>query len=212
MVNDLEHLPEYYRDYSWEGKHKLFGYPADTYPNFSWICSLENRFIWLRENSQSRHTAAIYLIKEMIEWGGSQHGSLQRFSDGLGEVSLYQLIQEVILNLDEPVNAIRAALALPGLGLPYASRLLRFLKPEFYGVLDSRISSSLLGHELLPKINDGSVTSMVAGYVAFHNLLNRLGEQLQGRGIEKPHCALSKTGMWRPAEIGKALVEWTEKH
>jgi hypothetical protein len=205
MEDYLNNFPMYYMEYSWEGKHKLFGYPADSFPDFSWIKSLEKRFNWLRENCEVSNTASIYLIREMIEWGGSQNGVLQKFSDGCGEVNLYLLIREVIRNLDEPENAIRCALAFPGLGLTYASKLLRFMRPEVYGALDSRIRRALLNQNLLPIIYDGNLNSMITGYLDFLTLLNHLNNQLQKQAIRKPDCNLSGTGIWRPSEIEMAL-------
>lgn len=211
MEDYLNKFPDYYRNYTWEGKHPLFGYPADTFPNFLWIASLENRFIWLCNNSQAHNTASIYLIREMIEWGGSQNGVLQKFDDRIGEVNLYELIQEVIKNLNNPENAIRSALAMPGLGLTYASKLLRFMKPESYGALDSRIRSALLKKKLLRRIYDGNINSMVTGYLDFLELLNNLSNQLQEKAILKPNCGLSETGIWKPSEIEMALFQWADQ-
>ena len=87
---ELNEFPDYYEQYNWNGKHKLYGYPEDIYPEFSWISSLESRFIWLRDNSKNHRTASKYLVQEMIEWGGSQNGVLQKFNDGTGEVNLYK--------------------------------------------------------------------------------------------------------------------------
>lgn len=210
VEEELNNFPEYYQNYSWEGKHRLFGYPADSYPDFPWIASLEARFIWLRENSQARNTASIYLLREMIEWGGSQNGVLQKFTDGSGEINLYLLIQDVIQNLNDPNNAIRAALNIPGLGLTYASKLLRFMKPGLYGALDLRIRSALSQRGLLPRIYDGHINSMVAGYMAFLELVNNLNAKLKEREIRKPDCNLSDTGIWRPSEIEMAIFRWAE--
>ena len=210
MEDDLNNFPEYYRNYCWEGKHKLFGYPADSFPDFSWIESLEKRFIWLRDNCEVRNTASIYLIREMIEWGGSQNGVLQKFNDGCGEVNLYLLIREVIRNLDEPENAIRCALAFPGLGLAYASKLLRFMRPGVYGALDSRIRGALSNQNLLPRIYDGNLNSMVTGYLGFLEILARLNTQLQEQAVRKPDCKLSCAGIWRPSEIEMVLFRWAE--
>ena len=210
MEEELNNFPEYYRAYAWEGKHRLFGYPADTYPEFSWIASLEERFIWLRDNSQVQHTASIYLLREMIEWGGSQNGVLQKFTDGSGEINLYLMTQDVIQHLDEPENAIRAALSFPGLGLTYASKLLRFMNPNSFVALDLRIRGALLQRQLLPRIYDGNINSMVTGYMVFLGLINNLNLQLHERGIRKPDCNLSDTGIWRPSEIEMALFRWAE--
>ena len=67
-------FPQYFMGYRWEDKHHLFVYPADQYPEFGWISSLEPRFSWLKSNHKQKHTAAIYLLTEMIQWGGSQNG------------------------------------------------------------------------------------------------------------------------------------------
>lgn len=141
---DLQLFPNYYEQYRWNGKHKLFGYPADSFPEFNWIASLEARFSWLRNNSSLEQTASKYLVQEMIEWGGSQNGVLQKFNDASGEVNLYNCVQEIIKNINSPRDAILSALQLPGLGLTYASKFLRFMEPGKYGALDSRIRDALL--------------------------------------------------------------------
>jgi len=101
--DELQSFPIYYQQYSWDGKHKLFGYPADSHPNYSWISSLEGRFTWLRKNARTENTAAIYLLREMIEWGGSQNGVFQKFADRSGEVNLYELVLQLINNIDHPL-------------------------------------------------------------------------------------------------------------
>jgi hypothetical protein len=47
---DYKKFPEYYKKYLWSGKHKLFGYPPDSFPEFRWIASLEKRFAWVVSN------------------------------------------------------------------------------------------------------------------------------------------------------------------
>jgi hypothetical protein len=210
QLMELTRFPDYYQQYSWNGKHKLFGYPSDSYSDFHWINSLEKRFIWLCNNSEEQNTASKYLIQEMIEWGGSQNGVLQKFNDGSGEVNLLELVQEIIDSLDSPERAITNSLSLPGLGLTYASKLLRFMKPEKYGALDSRIRGALLKGNLLRKINDGNFNSMVNGYLEFLKLLNNLKSQLEDQRVKKPDCSLSNTGLWRPSEIEMALFRWAE--
>ncbi len=210
QLMELTKFPDYYQQYSWNGKHKLFGYPPDSYPDFHWINSLEKRFIWLCNNSAKQNTASKYLIQEMIEWGGSQNGVLQKFNDGSGEVNLLELVQEIIANLDSSERAITNSLSLPGFGLTYASKLLRFMKPEKYGALDSRIRGALLRRNLLRKINNGNLNSMVNGYLEFLELLNNLKSQLEDQRVKKPDCSLSNTGLWRPSEIEMALFRWAD--
>jgi hypothetical protein len=136
---DYRRIPEYYKNYVWSGKHKLFGYPQDDFPEFLWISSLEKRFAWVVGNYSKNNSASKYLLQEMIEWGGSQNGILQKFNDRCGEVNLFEALREEVNNLSEPSEAISSALKLPGLGLAYASKLLRFMNPEIYGALDANI-------------------------------------------------------------------------
>ena len=166
---DYKKFPEYYKKYFWSGKHKLFGYPPDSFPEFRWIASLEKRFAWVVSNYSVNESASRYLLQEMIEWGGSQNGVLQKFNDASGEVNLFEIVGRVIASLSDSKQSISCALSLPGLGLTYASKLLRFMKPEMYGALDSRIRKALNREGKLPQIHDSLPSSMVSGYVSlFH--------------------------------------------
>jgi hypothetical protein len=208
---DYNKFPEYYKEYSWSGKHTLFGYPADAFPEFRWIASLEGRFAWVVANYSVNKSASRYLLQEMIEWGGSQNGVLQKFNDGSGEVNLCDVMGRVIGSLSDPRQSIAYALRLPGLGLTYASKLLRFMKPERYGALDGRIRKALTREGRLPQIHDGLLNSMVSGYVQFIGLLKELKDELEARGIEKPACGLSEGGTWRASEVEMALFCWAEE-
>jgi hypothetical protein len=205
---DYVKLPEYYKNYRWSGKHKLFGYPPDTFPEFLWIASLEKRFAWVVSNYSANNSASKYLLQEMIEWGGSQNGILQKFNDGCGEVNLFKVLREIVSNLSDPQKAISSALRLPGLGLTYASKLLRFMQPEMYGALDAKIRKALNSKERLARIYDGNHESMVSGYVEFVGLLQEIKKNLKTKGIKKPACGLSKDGTWRASEIEMALFCW----
>ncbi|WEE75756.1 hypothetical protein LZ683_16490 [Comamonas testosteroni] len=214
---DLTKFSEHFKAYCWEDNHSRHGYPADQFPNFEWIASLERRFAWLRQNCQARHTAAIYLIEEMMHWGGTQGRSLQRLRDGLGEFHLQPALQTAIKHLDEPARAIESALQIPGFGLTYASKLLRFLDPDRYGALDSRIRAALHANApaVLPVILDSHPASMVKGYVAFTTYLTTLKAALTAKGIERPTCALPKSASgttdWRAADIEMALFSWADR-
>lgn len=205
---DYNRFPEYYMNYSWSGKHKLFGYPPDAFPEFRWISALEKRFEWVVNNYAVNNSASKYLLQEMIEWGGSQNGVLQKFNDGSGEVNLFGVMQDIISSLATPRQAMSAALRIPGLGLTYASKLLRFMKPDTYGALDARIRRALQHEGLLPPIHDGNINSMVSGYVAFLELLDEIKVQLHANEIRKPICHLSDNGIWKASEIEMALFHW----
>lgn len=206
---ELSKFPEYFRSYSWSAKHALYGYSADKYDQFEWIASLEKRFDWLKRNCKTESTASIYLLKEMIQWGGSQNGTLQKFEDGLEKHNLQLLMQDTVSNLSSPQKAISAALKFPGMGLTYASKMLRFLDPERYGALDSRIRKAF--SDKMPKIYDSSEQSMVAGYVAFTDHLDAIKGQLNSTNILRPKCALpvgAGSAQWRSADVEMALFGW----
>lgn len=210
---NLNKFPDYFRAYVWEDKHNLYGYAADSFPDFNWIESLERRYGWLKNNCNTKHTASIYLMQEMIQWGGSQNGILQKFEDGIGEVNLQFQVAETIRNLGTPNLAIESALKIPGMGLTYASKLLRFIEPNTYGALDSRVRKAINDRipGAVPRIFDGNTNSMVKGYASFVQYLASLKQQLQAAGINRPNCKLpsgnSSTG-WRSANIEMALFYW----
>jgi hypothetical protein len=205
---DYSRFPEYYKNYVWSGKHKLFGYPPDAFPEFLWISSLEKRFAWVVRNYSKNNSASKYLLQEMIEWGGSQNGILQKFNDRCGEVNLFIVLQEVVNNLSDPRRAISSALGLPGLGLAYASKLLRFMHPEMYGALDANIRDTLKIKGRLKKIHDGNHNNMVSGYVEFIRLLEEIKEGLKTKGIKNPAYGPTDGGTWRASEIEMALFCW----
>jgi hypothetical protein len=211
MTLEPNEFPDYFCGYTWDGKHALYGYPPDSHPNFHWIRSLEFRFAWLKGAIRAgRKVTGRYLIAEMIQWGGSQNGVLQKFEDGLGEVNLGELITSTVEVLDDHEQAIRVALEFPGMGLSYASKLLRFLDPAQYGALDSRIRAGLM--QLTPpplqRISDGNNESMVSGYLAFLEHVDKLKTSLAEGGIVRPECALNSGNQWRAADIEMALFRW----
>ena len=214
---NLNNFPIYFETYLWDDKHKLYGYPADSYPEFSWVHSLEKRFQWLKSNCTAQGISSIYLIREMIQWGGSQNGVLQKFDDGIGDVNLQLLIKETISQINSPDQAISCALRIPGMGLTYASKLLRFLEPNKYGALDSRVRKAINDRlpGILPRIYDGNINSMVKGYEDFICYLASLAQQLEAAGINRPVCDLpleqTVTG-WRAADIEMALFRWAESN
>jgi hypothetical protein len=213
---DLNQFPAYFREYTWHAKHHLFGYPADSFPQFFWIQSLEDRFAWLRENAGRAQTSSIYLLREMIQWGGSQNGVLQKFDDGLGEVSLLGHITRIVdaVQRRSRRDAIAEALKLPGMGLTYASKLLRFIEPTIFGALDSRIRQSLTEPVLgirVPQIYDDREKSMVDGYEIFLDLLDAISQELANSNIARPQCSLAPARTtWRPADVEMALFRWAE--
>ena len=202
---DIHRFPELYKAYHWQDKHGLFGYPPDQYPTFEWISSLERCFLHYRQYPGS---APLFLVREMIQWGGSQNGVLEKFDNALGSHCLNTKLNGVLQGLQFPRTAIHAALDIPGLGLTYASKLLRFLDPERYGALDGRIRKALskLSPSPLPKILDGNKQSMTSGYCAFSEYLDGLGRELLTNCIDVPSEQAGRSS-WRAADIEMALFQ-----
>jgi len=213
---DVQNLATAFQEYRWENKHPLFGFEPDSFPAFSWIASLEKRFAWVRQQTADEFEAPILLVREMIQWGGSQNGILQRFDENLGRICLRQALCNVIEALDRPEDAIRAALEIPAFGLTYASKLLRFLDPVRHAALDSQIRGFLPELQRgFPTIYDGSLNSMTAGYVEFLKVLEDIKGQAERAGVARPECSLASAPAshcgWRNADIEMALFAWANR-
>ncbi|WP_244988708.1 hypothetical protein [Pseudomonas qingdaonensis] len=197
-------LPKYLSSYSWgSSNHGLYGYPADAPPDFRWIRSLEERGAWIAAERRIDLPPTEFL-REVIAWGGG--GSVRaRFEAELGQVNLLERFNVVLQNLDEPSRAIEAALDLPGLGLTYGTKVLRFLRPDIHGSLDEQIRKHLAESGDLMAIHH---YSWKRGYVTFQARCTAIVAELDQRGIERPECGLargaSRTG-WRVADVEMAL-------
>jgi hypothetical protein len=201
----LSEYPGLYSSYVWNRKHAFYGYEADSLKKgFPWIQSLEKRFLWLRlEHLRNDNaSAAPYLIREMIQWGGSQYGALQKFDEGLDRVCLRELIRETVRALPKPKSAIEWARKIPGLGLTYGSKLLRFLDPSSYGALDDRIRASLFKKRLR---NSASNDCYVDYLEQLHSVVRQLGEAK----VRCPRVPNSPTvdRTWQVAKVEMALFQ-----
>jgi hypothetical protein len=163
----------------------------------------------VRNRPNEEFEAPIFLLREMIQWGGSQNGVLQKFDENLGGICLDLALWKVIEALDRPEDAIRAALDIPAFGLTYASKLLRFLDPVRYAALDSQIRKLLKAKVGFPTIYDANTNSMVAGYLAFLEVLDGMRDEVQKAKVVRPECKLAaaqgETDGWRNADIEMAL-------
>ncbi|MFL9954409.1 hypothetical protein PQR21_23740 [Paraburkholderia nemoris] len=204
MPVQIYEIPELYKRYRWCNRHGLWGYGADKFPHFEWINSLERRFSRI-ERAPSE--APIYLFREMIHWGGSQNGVLENFELQLGTYNFANSLEKVRSALDDPETAIAAALDIPGIGLSYASKLLRFLKPEIYGVLDRKILDFLKRSQTpFRKVRPSSKSSMVQGYAEFLELLSQLKTELEASQIWRPNESDDRLA-WRAADVEMALFQ-----
>lgn len=219
MTNEhfnISNFSSYLSNYNWgsgkKAKHHLFGYPPDCFPDFAWVNSLENRFQWLKDNIENDKVSGLYLVKEMIHWGGNQKGVLQEFEDNIGLYNFKSAIQNVTSNLHTPEKAIREALDIPGLGLTYASKLLRFLEPEKYGALDSILRKylSTLGLDIKPK--NQSKERNIKDYLTFIQFLEKLKSELEDNSIKKPSNSLNQRETWNIAEIEMSLFHVAQQN
>lgn len=135
---------------------------------------------------------------------------LEKFENALGSYCLHDMLSAVLECIEAPRDAIEAALDIPGLGLTYASKLLRFLEPRRYGALDSRIRHSLgqLERSPVPKIYDGNKTSMAGGYCRFVEYLECLRSEMLARSLVLPTDHGDQLP-WRAADIEMALFQWS---
>ena len=210
---DIHDLPAFFEQYRWHKNHGIYGYPADTYPGFCWIKSLEERGAWL-VSLQTMKNAPTNLLRELLDWGEGANSPRTKFEAGLGNISLLELFRRVVGHINTPALAIKAALEIPGCGLTYASKLLRFMRPDLHASLDNRIRDALLEEGLLPQIRDGNVPSMVRGYVSFLQLIAEMVAQLVSLGLERPACHLPKgsnSSGWRAADVEMALFAWADR-
>lgn len=213
-VININEFPAFFRAYSWSNaNHQARGYPGDQYPSFPWIKSLEERGAWLTAQPVVAAAPTDY-VRELLAWGAGKNDPRMRFEVGLGNVSLLGAFEPVVANIADPKAAITAALQIPGCGLTYASKLLRFLRPDMHASLDGRIREAMLKTGLLGKIYDSNENSMVKGYVAFQGLCADLVAQLDAAKIARPACnlpaAATATG-WRVADVEMALFAWADR-
>ncbi len=212
-VINVAEFPAFFRAYQWSNvNHAARGYPGDTFPDFLWIRSLEDRGVRLA--AQGVVACPTDYLREILAWGAGKNDPRMKFEAGLGNVALIEIIQQVVAHIDQPRAAIEASLQIPGFGLTYASKLLRFFDPARHGSLDGRIRAALLKAEMLPKIHDSYASSMIDGYVRFHGLCENLISALESQGIDRPACSMpsaaSATG-WRIADVEMALFAWSAK-
>ncbi|MDO8776144.1 MAG: hypothetical protein Q7K57_47040 [Burkholderiaceae bacterium] len=213
-VINIKEFPAFFRAYNWSNvNHKARGYPGDIYPAFPWIKSLEDRGSWLIKQTIMTEAPTDY-VRELLAWGAGKNDPRMRFEVGLGNISLLSIFEPVVANIGSPKAAITAALQIPGCGLTYASKLLRFLRPDMHASLDGRIREAMLKAGLLKKIYDSNENSMVRGYVAFQAFCADLVTQLDAAKIARPGCNLlaapTETG-WRVADVEMALFTWADR-
>ena len=148
------------------------------------------------------------LVTEMILWGGNQQNRiLKTFSANLRSVDLGALMRQVVDNLDTPHWALQSAMAIPGFGPTYGSKLLRFCRPEVYGALDSRIQTALSNRSGAVAIRKSGSTCI--GYTEFLRLLRQSQWDLHDSEIARPeyHSRPADT-LWTAAEVEMALFAW----
>ena len=203
---ELKEFPLRFAQYEWDSLHAAFGWPPDCFDTgFPWIVDLEDRF---RAAMEQNGFPPLSLVTEMILWGGNQQNRiLKTFSANLRSVDFAALMRDVVDNLDTPHWALRSAEAMPGFGLTYGSKLLRFCRPEVYGALDSRIQTALSNRSGAVAIRKSGSTCI--GYTEFLRLLRQFQWDLHDSEIARPeyHSRPADT-LWTAAEVEMALFAW----
>lgn len=201
----IDQTEKYFKKYSWYGKHYMYGYPADTYPNFEWIRSLEKRFSYIRENTDLLKTETpTFLIKEVIKWGSSKKRDISpKFDDYVGSYCLSDILSNLIEALDDTEKAFGIAYSIPGFGRTYASKLLRFLDPDRYGALDYQIEKAIgLNIDKKMEILGGKASDKKDQYLAYIELLTHHKQEFNNRYQEK----------YRVADVEMALFQWSVEY
>ena len=144
-------------------------------------------------------------VVEIVKWGGNAYGLyglvLKRNTDS----HVVARTRAAIAALNDPASALSNLLGgsggINGLGLAFASKVLRCLCPERYGVLDSKlrecINASLLPHS----------RQEVTTYCNFLNLCHELQQK-----VPLPGPRRRPGGEWFIADIEMALFEFAWQH
>ena len=138
---------------------------------------------------------------DIADWGGNQHGVKQRMQSGNTPDHVKRATQLAIRRLNDPSDAMRAIAGVKHWGVAYGSKTLTFMRPSEYGILDSWIRRALV--LALPPIADGSVSSVVKGYVGYVDYCRAIQ-----RSIATPPPEATTNGRWHIADIGQGLFEF----
>jgi hypothetical protein len=141
-----------------------------------------------------------YFIRGVCAWGGYP-GTAERVLEQNAWSDIQGRFDSAIaaLSLDPPdvQDAVRAVAQIRHLGLSFASKHLRLLRPDVCPVLDSTLSETL----------DYPLNS--SGYQRFSEDCLKAAALLQRQGVPNPLGR--ETGMWYPADVEMALFVYVKE-
>ena len=128
----------------------------------------------------------------VIKFGGDRFGRIMSCLQEQTPVELASRFANAVqignMNLGAALDAI---MSVNGLSLSYGSKHLRFMSPEKFVILDSRINK-FFGYEL-----------SIAGYRAFAEDCGTVAARLTEEGIENPMP--NRNGRWLPCDVEMAI-------
>lgn len=134
-------------------------------------------------------------VRMVCGWGGDRYVGQRIIDQNGGSTRLIRArFREGLryLNEGETANAIASMDDVPGLGISYGSKHLKFLNPQLAVVLDSKISSAF-GYPL----NSEGYAEFVGRCAAIATTLNEKG----------PPCCRTRSGRWRISDVEMAIFK-----
>lgn len=134
-------------------------------------------------------------VRMVVGWGGDGRvgtNFMRRNATRLIEVHEEFLKCDVALKINDLEEAIKIMKGIPGLGISYASKLLKFLAPDQAVVLDSHIETGL-GYK-----------RTLEGYLEFASNCRDWANVLNTKGIK---CSRSQAGTWRVSDVEMAIFK-----
>jgi hypothetical protein len=173
---------------------------AERHPQIEKTLALEIQAKQLLTTGFSRQQLSDF-IQDVCNWGGYP-GTAVRVLEGNDWPDLQHQFESAIaaLSQDPPnlLSAIRALRRVRHLGLSFASKHLRLLRPDLCPVLDSTLSEKL-GYPLDSR-----------GYQRFAGDCQKIAALLQELGVANP---LGRDGgKWHPADVEMALFVYVKEN
>ena len=134
-------------------------------------------------------------VRMVVGWGGDGFvgtNFMNLNAKRLSEVHREFLYCDAALKNNDLAGAIKIMKGVPGLGISYASKLLKFLAPDQAVVLDSHIETRL-GYK-----------RTLEGYLEFASNCRGWADVLNTNGTK---CSRSPAGTWRVSDVEMAIFK-----
>jgi hypothetical protein len=172
---------------------------VERHPQIEKTLSLEVEARRLMTTNFSRQQLSAF-IRGVCAWGGYPRTAARVLEQNAWPVIQHQFSSAIAaLSLEPPdlQSALRALMRVRHLGLSFASKHLRLLRPDLCPVLDSTLSETL-GYPLNSR-----------GYQRFANDCQKVAALLQELGVPNP---LGRDGgKWYPADVEMALFVYVKE-